>query len=497
MDVRGEAATDAAVSLTTATQGTPQSPTRTGKDFYRELTYTNTSAAVSDTATITATRSGPPVQSASEERPLFLPQTPESFDYDDDGNLTEDGRWIYRWDAEDRLIAMETKTSIVSAFPGLKQKLEFAYDSQGRRIRKQVQTWDTALNSGAGDWATVTDLRFVYDGWNLLMELDALNANAVVRSYAWGLDLSGTLQGAGGVGGLLWANTTTHSFAASSDGNGNIVAWVNTASLAFAGRADYGAFGEPVMRTGMANALPFGFSSKYTDAETDLVYYGFRYYNASTGRWLSRDLIGESDGPNLYHMISNDPLNNIDYMGLRQIGSVISDGSNSYLNIFLPPADNPHSTPFLEHYWTGGGREFDLERKGFLDIYRNAPHVKEMIQKMKDKLHNEIMGLDAPYCFNGTFNHFGEEKGHPKAYFESTSVTKVIMPIGNGLLYMNYGCNVDCCISPGRGYACDLAFTYEDWFKDPLSLPSGYEMPLAKPYPIVGDWIEKMSYLRE
>ena len=39
----------------------------------------------------------------------------------------------------------------------------------------------------------------------------------------------------------------------------------------------------------MATANPFRFSTKYQDDETDLVYYGYRYYNAGTGRWYSGD----------------------------------------------------------------------------------------------------------------------------------------------------------------------------------------------------------------
>ena len=45
-------------------------------------------------------------------------------------------------------------------------------------------------------------------------------------------------------------------------------------------------FGEVLRATGpMAKANPFRFSTKYQDDETDLLYYGYRYYNASTGRW--------------------------------------------------------------------------------------------------------------------------------------------------------------------------------------------------------------------
>ena len=50
----------------------------------------------------------------------------------------------------------------------------------------------------------------------------------------------------------------------------------------------------------MAKANPFRFSTRYQDDETDPLYYGFRYYNASTGSWLSGDPIEENGGENLY-----------------------------------------------------------------------------------------------------------------------------------------------------------------------------------------------------
>jgi len=37
----------------------------------------------------------------------LLPKSPESFTYDDDGNLLSDGRWIYSWDGQNRLITEE------------------------------------------------------------------------------------------------------------------------------------------------------------------------------------------------------------------------------------------------------------------------------------------------------------------------------------------------------------------------------------------------------
>ena len=40
------------------------------------------------------------------------------------------------------------------------------------------------------------------------------------------------------------------------------------------------------------------------------------FYNPSTGRWLSKDPIEERGGANLYAMVSNDPLNKTDALGL-------------------------------------------------------------------------------------------------------------------------------------------------------------------------------------
>lgn len=45
-------------------------------------------------------------------------------------------------------------------------------------------------------------------------------------------------------------------------------------------------------------------------------YYGYRYYDPVTGRWPSRDPIGEEGGTNLYGMVGNDMVNREDYLGL-------------------------------------------------------------------------------------------------------------------------------------------------------------------------------------
>ena len=46
-----------------------------------------------------------------------------------------------------------------------------------------------------------------------------------------------------------------------------------------------------------------------------MFYYGFRYYNPETGRWLSRDPIAEEGGLNLYGFVWNDPIMFFDVLG--------------------------------------------------------------------------------------------------------------------------------------------------------------------------------------
>ena len=127
-----------------------------------------------------------------------------------------------------------------------------------------------------------------------------LDASAVTKSFLWGLDLSGSMQGAGGVGGLLAVKTNGVAHFCAYDGNGNVAALVNAVTGENAAQYEYGPFGEVIRESGvMAKVNPFRFSTKYQDSESDLLYYGYRFYNPSAGRWLSRDPIEEVRGDEL------------------------------------------------------------------------------------------------------------------------------------------------------------------------------------------------------
>ncbi len=212
-----------------------------------------------------------------------------------------------------------------SSAEGGNLKAEYVYDGEGRRRSKKVFSWDPQTEN----WSLIADHLFLYDGWNLLAELSPqVSALSPQRVYVWGLDLSQTLQGAGGVGGLLCVNVGGAVPAAMFpcyDGNGNVVALVDAASGAVVAEYDYSPFGETVKAAGpAAEGNPFRFSTKYLDEsqpsafspQPSLYYYGYRYYQPGIGRWANRDPVGERGGVNLHGFARNGPIRRVDYLGL-------------------------------------------------------------------------------------------------------------------------------------------------------------------------------------
>src|SRR5207247_2185033 len=96
--------------------------------------------------------------------------------------------------------------------------------------------------------------RFIYDGWNVLAVINA--TNAVVCAYTWGLDLSGSLHGAGGVGGLVAvAETGNGVHFAEYDGNGNVSGLAAATGGTNSAIYEYSPFGQTIRSTGAAAYL--------------------------------------------------------------------------------------------------------------------------------------------------------------------------------------------------------------------------------------------------
>jgi RHS repeat-associated protein len=240
--------------------------------------------------------------------------------HDDDGNLKQDGRWSYTWDAENRLVQLSTLTTAITAgAPDL--TLNYTYDYLGRRIRKTVTT--------AGTPPTTTEESTLYEGWN---PVATFSGGTLTKTLLWGLDLSGTPQGVGGVGGLVavtdHVSSSSDCYVPSFDTNGNVIAWTDSTGLLIR-RQDFDPFGNTLLketmvtRAGLDAILTHGFSTKPTDLETGLLYYGYRFYDPVTGRWPSRDPIEEEGGLNLHAMVSNDLVNKWDLLGMESLSNLL------------------------------------------------------------------------------------------------------------------------------------------------------------------------------
>ncbi len=265
----------------------------------------------------------------------------------------------------------------------------------GRRVKKEVYECNTA-----GTWPLNPDVGklFVYDGWNLVLTLNG--AGDVQKSNVWGLDLSQSMQGAGGVGGLVAevdsSGSAEESYSFCYDGNGNVGQLINTSGGTIAARYEYDPYGKIVDFGGdYAGENVFRFSTKFHDDDTNLVYYGYRYFSAELGRWISKDPLEERGGWNLCSFIINDPINLFDLLGLLKgdppigpTGPVRVPGTKlpPDIPVEIPkpkPEPVPEPSPNLDDFFGIPSNIWQL-LVGLLFIpgdARQAETVEEMVEK--------------------------------------------------------------------------------------------------------------------
>ena len=188
---------------------------------------------------------------------------------------------------------------------------------------------------------------YVYDGMRVIQERDSNNTPAV--SYTRGIDLSGSLEGAGGIGGLLarsqrllLAATGPATTCYHADGNGNITCLINSSQTMVASYR-YDPFGNTISSRAAAWPIAnvYRFSSKEIHVNSGMYYYGYRFYDPSLQRWINRDPLGDQtraqaflsepagvksnanhmpfdalEGPNPYGFVHNQPTIGYDADGL-------------------------------------------------------------------------------------------------------------------------------------------------------------------------------------
>lgn len=93
---------------------------------------------------------------------------------------------------------------------------------------------------------------------------------------------------------------------------------------------------ETIEKSGLRN--PWRYQGKRVEEETDLVFFGKRYYNPEYGRWMTPDPLGFIDGPNLYCYAHNNPFKYKDLDGF----SSEKEGIDSEFDQYFYGEVEPH-----------------------------------------------------------------------------------------------------------------------------------------------------------
>ena len=252
--------------------------------------------------------------------------------------------WSYTYDAKARLTSAWRRPYGASDFQLV---VSNRYDHLDRRVQKITpEATHTYFYDG---WLLVKEIRIENgelrmenggvsrsDSAILHSQFSNLNSPSVIE-YHWGKDLSGTIGGAGGVGGLLYLKRNGAIYVPWYDAYGNVIGYWDAQGNVVA-EYTYDAFGKLIASSGpMANVFSLRYSTKYFDPETRFYYYGYRFYSPELKRWITRDPIGEEGGVNLYLALGNNMLGNIDPLGTQPFPSTdeswrIVDGSDEAHN---------------------------------------------------------------------------------------------------------------------------------------------------------------------
>ena len=311
-------ATNVTVSGTGLTSGSA--------DLYQDGSWARTNATLANgNNTYTAAAYDTYGRSDTNSVTVYLPAT-NTFTYDLNGNLLSDGTRNFAYDDENQLVSVWQTNGWRS---------DFVYDGKMLSRRNRVGNGPAGTVPGCKP----NEFRYVYDG-NLVIQ-GTRHQQFALGDVHRGNDLSHTLQGAGGIGGLL-ARTDNSLFLApnsslqasafyNSEGNGNITCLIN-ASNTLVASYQYDPYGNIISQSGsLADANLYRFSSKEAHPNSGLIYYRYRYFEPNLQRWVNRDPLQDNgfrnltrnyrrqeaaDMCNVYMFVWNQPITMRDPFGL-------------------------------------------------------------------------------------------------------------------------------------------------------------------------------------
>ena len=309
-------------------------------------------------------------------REEFIPQ------FDDDGNQTliqtSTGIWQVQYNGENRPVLWEriayNSSTPNSSTPTL---ITMSFDRMGRRVQ-YFETCGSVTNSNKV---------FTYDGYLQIANFDAATQNA--QRFIWDPTEPVATRP------LVWNFSTFQPFNTSTsyythDGNKNVSDLVASSNLSVAAHYEYAPFGVDTAAYNTAligecvqpKCNPLGFSSEYYDIMLDVMYYNYRHYNTSQGRWMTRDPIEERRGINLV-VFAGNTISSFDLLGLIRMplapnlpGTPIiddNDVSKCYLlrmSLWFFAARGNSIGRRIYNSWINGGGSIHATPENF-DIYGN------------------------------------------------------------------------------------------------------------------------------
>ena len=243
-----------------------------------------------------------------------------NYDYDAEGNRisktnsTSTERELYEWDYRNRLtrVTAQTYDSITESWTTV-QIVEYAYDYNNVLIRKMIDT----DGNGTMDSKTL----FLPENYQTAIQLDDSDLSdstgpTVSHRYLWTPGQQDKLLADVTTNDILWSLT---------DHLGTVRDIIQQTPSGIITKAHiiYDAYGNVLSckdsnGTDIESPVIFGYTGKYFDADTQLQNNVNRWYDATTGRWLSIDPIGfNGNDTNLYRYVGNRISLYTDYKGLQ------------------------------------------------------------------------------------------------------------------------------------------------------------------------------------
>lgn len=377
-----------------------------------------------------------------DERNQLLETPDASYIYNVNGCLIEknkgETREHYQYDALNRLIGVINKEYTIN----------YVYDAFGRRITKKV------LNHQSNQSQKIF---YLYDGEN---EIGTVGDDGSISELQVLSPCGKTNQGT-----VVAIELQGETYAVLQDFQGSICCLINTETKS-PEFYNYSAFGEAQVLDCAGNILPrseakspWGFSGKRFDRETELIYFGKRYYDPTIGRWITPDPLGFIEGPNLYAFCGNNPLHNRDLYGLFSFSDFWNSVTSAIENFFQS---------FIEK--TTQAIQYIRDQCSFSKI---QSHLDQIGEQLFGKTFLAMMG-----CYN--------PEALEKGIYGSGEVGNIRITAINGILNLREHCAGGVALLSDAHGGVNVHYIFypsEGWTKDLFNVvlsKLGYVTPHAK-----------------